>query len=165
MKHPYAISVLGMDSGSICVINYQHTFFHVAPLPKFAITTKKEGRLPCTAAAVLFIKPKSYILLSKYVKKSPVHRSNVKICMHTVVVRKACHISPYTIFAAYDRCSPDLRTVSGQTLYLFGSPTHGTRLFLVPSNFIHSENEPKTLLTFDCHFIHCIVAVSQFFCG
>ena len=38
--------------------------------------------------------------------------------------------------------------------------------FLVPSNLIHSvpRTSRKTLLSFDYHFIHCVVAVSQFFC-
>jgi len=76
-------------------------------------------------------------------------------------------IPPYIIFAAYDRCSPDLHIVASQTLYLFGSPTHGLYLFLVPSNFFQSvpRTGQKTILSFDYHFIDCIAAVSQFFCG
>ena len=35
----------------------------------------------------------------------------------------------YAIFAAYERCSPNLRTVTGKTLYLFGLSTHGGLLF------------------------------------
>ena len=38
---------------------------------------------------------------------------------------------------------------------------------LVPFDFINhiTRTSQKTLLSFDSHIIHCIVAVSQFFCG
>ena len=42
------------------------------------------------------------------------------------------YISPYTIFADSMECSPDLHIVAGQTLYLFGSSTHGECLFFGP---------------------------------
>ena len=57
-------------------------------------------------------------------------------------------ISPlilYSQLTSYDRCSPDLHTVTCQTLYLFGSPSHGMHLFFGPSQFhsLCAENEPK----------------------
>ena len=63
-------------------------------------------------------------------------------------------------------CSPDKRTVAGQTLYLFGSSTHGERLFLVPFDSVHfvAQTSQKTHLSFDCHFNSLCVAGSHFFC-
>ena len=55
-------------------------------------------------------------------------------------------ISPYTIFAAYHQCSPDLHTVAGQTLYLFGSSTHGGLPFFGPIRFrsLCGSNDSKS---------------------
>ena len=54
-------------------------------------------------------------------------------------------ISPYTIFATDHQCSPDLHTVAGQTLYLFGSSTHGGSTFFGPIQFrsLCGSNESK----------------------